>query len=351
MKKTYNHYKVFFENSNDGIFFLNKKMYIFEPSKRAVEYLSIDKDDNFNLYCQLKKNFHINEDISIKKIKTPLKIKCNRIELEHFPPLFLEITITNNFINDVPYPYIGIIQDVTKNEIEDDSRHNFLSLISHKLRTPMLALAYSMNLVKQRAKLNFSENETDDFIEQAHFKTLEISEIFEKIIHYCSAYRDKIHSKNDSFKLLELIEKSIERCERKHKLINQNFSLSVHYDSNLNYEIKMPKEQATLIFDAIIDNSVKFNYSATKKLIISAVKEHDKIKLSFSDNGAGIPSEYHSKVFDTFFQLEKYFTGMVDGVGLGLPLAKKILSLYGQNIELTSKVKHGTKITITLPIL
>jgi signal transduction histidine kinase len=67
------------------------------------------------------------------------------------------------------------------------------------------------------------------------------------------------------------------------------------------------------------------------------------------DHGPGIPPEDREKIFSAFHQIETFFTGQVDGWGLGLPYIKKVVESHGGKIELESALGSGSTFCVTLP--
>jgi signal transduction histidine kinase len=71
--------------------------------------------------------------------------------------------------------------------------------------------------------------------------------------------------------------------------------------------------------------------------------------LTVADNGPGIPPEEQDRIFSRFHQVEKSFTGQVEGWGLGLPFVKKVMNMHGGEVTLTSRLGEGTTVTLILP--
>lgn len=115
--------------------------------------------------------------------------------------------------------------------------------------------------------------------------------------------------------------------------------------------VKMDEKMLNLIFSNLADNSIKFNDKETVKISISvSLIEKGFIAITFSDNGIGIPSEEYERIFEKFYQIEKSFTGQVEGVGLGLSLVKKLAETSGGSIKVESKLGEGTNFIFTLPL-
>ena len=77
-------------------------------------------------------------------------------------------------------------------------------------------------------------------------------------------------------------------------------------------------------------------------------KESDKTVISVADNGVGIPPEFLDKIFDKFYQIEKYFTGNVEGVGLGLTYVSQIVTHFGGSVEIQSKPGSGSTFVVRI---
>lgn len=102
------------------------------------------------------------------------------------------------------------------------------------------------------------------------------------------------------------------------------------------------------IFSNILDNSIKFIDPKKAGIIrITGKVEGQNAIYYIEDNGIGIESEYHSKVFEIFHQLNPNAT---EGVGLGMTIVRKILDMHNGEIRLASVPGLGSKISISLPI-
>ena len=78
---------------------------------------------------------------------------------------------------------------------------------------------------------------------------------------------------------------------------------------------------------------------------MSARRSGDKVSIAVRDTGEGIPEEVRSRVFDRFVKGPGS-----PGAGLGLAIAKDIVTAHGGSIDLTSEVGKGTEVRVTLPI-
>jgi len=99
----------------------------------------------------------------------------------------------------------------------------------------------------------------------------------------------------------------------------------------------------------ILENSVKFNDKDAIDIEINIEQDGDRSRIIVSDNGRGIAPEERVKIFDKFYQIEKFFTGNIDGAGLGLALIKHLINAYGGQIKMDSELGKGTRLSFSLP--
>ncbi len=104
------------------------------------------------------------------------------------------------------------------------------------------------------------------------------------------------------------------------------------------------------VFTNIIDNALK--YAAPElKLNISLITANRWVEIAFADNGAGIPAEYRSKVFDPFFRVPQGNVHEVKGYGLGLSYVNQVLKQHRGSVTVGANEPGGSRFTLKLPVL
>jgi signal transduction histidine kinase len=203
-------------------------------------------------------------------------------------------------------------------------------MIGHDLRNPLTGIASASYFLKKkgRSKLDSKELEMIDTIEK------------------CVDYSNKII--ND---LLDYSrELKLELTETNPKLLlTQALSLlqvpaNVHIVDKTCEEPTLRADSAKMlrVFLNLMKNALEAMPNGGK-LSIESHAQDEQVAISFSDNGVGIPEESISKLW-TPFQTTK-----AKGMGLGLPICKRIVEAHGGQISASSILKKGTVITLTLP--
>ncbi|MDP2424989.1 MAG: ATP-binding protein [bacterium] len=99
----------------------------------------------------------------------------------------------------------------------------------------------------------------------------------------------------------------------------------------------------------LVENSIKYGIEGGY-VNIRIHKQLDQILIEVEDNGIGIPKSEQTRVFERFYRVDKSRSQKISGTGLGLSIVKHIVMLYQGEIQMTSSVNVGTKITIQLPL-
>ena len=342
------HFKNIIEDLNDGIVLFDSKGQIRELNEKAKLLLNLRNDAiGANLISHLGSNFKNEADLMSAIMGTGItEVNVTRPENENYNALYLSLKIVKTLTDGTN---VMVIRDETEKHMQSLLQNEFLTMISHKLRTPVVALSYAMNLVLKRKELQFSEKESDDFIEQSYYKSFEISEVIEKLIRFATVIKDHQYSREDTTDLGEILDEVIEKYEKKYKKIRLPHVFEIKKLSP-NLVLKMPQDYVFLILECLIDNAVKFNNKENSKITITlGPSENNRLNVTIDDCGSGIPQEFQERIFENFFQVDKYCTGTVEGVGLGLPLVRQVLKTYGQSIKVESSVDKGAKFTLTLP--
>lgn len=339
-----------FDQLNDGIIAVNKDGMLCYTNEQGRLLLNLPENpENFSVLSHIRSLFQIPDHFNRIMDFTDSEFQIIRQETDQFNPLVLVLKgfLLSGIQKD--FPRIILIRNDTEKFMQSFLQNEFLTMISHKLRTPIVALNYAMNLVLRRNELQFSQQEADDFIEQSYYKSFELSEVIEKLIRYASVIKDKKYSMEETCSPEEVLSMVIEKYERKYQKIRPAHQIETPACPTP-LRVHMPEEYLALVFDCLLDNAVKFNSHSEGRIKISFLPEGKILSVKIEDNGSGIPSEFLEKIFEPFFQVDKYCTGTVEGVGLGLPLVRHILKVYGQTITASSELNRGTTLQFSLPL-
>jgi len=241
--------------------------------------------------------------------------------------------------------YSGIIRDITERRRIDKMKNEFISTVSHELRTPLTSIRGSLGLItggavgelpKQAANmLDIASNNTERLL-------LLINDILDI---------QKIESGQMSFKfqntaLMPLIEKAL----ADNAGYAEQHGVSFKIGQDLDVRIFADPDRLGQVMSNLLSNAAKFSPDGGT-IEVSVAHHQDRVRVSVSDHGPGIPESFHSKLFDKFTQSDSSDTRQKGGTGLGLNITRAIVEKHGGHISFVTKEGIGTTFFVDLPIL
>ena len=221
-------------------------------------------------------------------------------------------------------------------------RANLLRSISHDLRTPLTSI--SGNASNLRSNYDKLDNDTrmqifTDIYDDSQW----LISLVEKLLSVTRIEEGRMNLVLSIQLIDEVIEEALRHINRK----SSEHHISVEYKNDL----LLAKIDASLIIQVIInivDNAIKYTPEGSE-IKITAQKKENKIFISISDDGDGIPDDIKPKVFEMFYTCGKSIADSRRGLGLGLALCKSIMHAHGGEIYLSDNSPHGCIFTLTLP--
>ncbi len=225
------------------------------------------------------------------------------------------------------------------------TRDQFVSIVSHDLRSPVGAISMSADLIQEA----LSEKEFD---KEKICKFLEIiSRNAENMDRMISDLLDVERMSNNKLDIhVELLNVSalLKECNNLFAPIALNKSLSIVVEQSTEQLIVSADHDRILqVLSNLIGNALKFTPQGGV-ITLSARNRNNEVEISVADNGAGIADEKKLKVFERFSQLK---TNDRRGLGLGLFISKWIVEAHDGQIYVTSEVGKGSVFSFTLPQL
>jgi len=211
--------------------------------------------------------------------------------------------------------------------------------VAHEIRNPLNAMSMGLQRLR-REFLPWEESKQEEYLSFTDLILKEIRRVNEIIEQFLTLSRPfELRLKNASPG--DLLRNLVALFEEEAR--SQGIALSLEGESNLP-SLMIDEEKLTQAFINIMKNGIQaMEKGGTLRIEAHSLK--DRIEVTFSDSGAGIPEDRMEKIFNY------YYTTKEKGVGLGLPLAHRIIEAHGGQLKIESKVDVGTKVTILLPVI
>jgi len=244
---------------------------------------------------------------------------------------------------------VSVLTDITKERELDELKDEFVSNISHELRSPLYTVKKSLELLLGGKSGQVTE-EQEKFLSIAQRNIGQLGGLIDNLLDISKLEAGKVELKVTSLDLNELIEKVV-----------KNFSAwAIDRKIELEYSppggkllVSADEEKVMQVLNNLISNALKYT-KESGKVRVGAKEVDDKevgsgIEVSVSDTGIGVKEEDQDKIFDKFQQVSFSSPQGVSSSGLGLAISREIVQLHNGRIWVDSKIGEGSTFTFVLP--
>ena len=237
-----------------------------------------------------------------------------------------------------------VFRDDTEAARQETMKRSFLSLISHKLKTPLAAVIGYSNILLSGMADGKTDPDTLKAMRSVHAQSAKVGELVDKLLRYTVLESPDAAPKIEDFPadaaVAEALQGLSERIAATKAAVGFPASgLAVAADRAL----------FVAVVKNLVENALKFDPGPAPAVTVTVTAGAGGTELAVADRGPGIPPEAQQAVFSGFHQVEKDFTGQVEGMGLGLPFVRKVAELHGGAATLRSKLGEGTTVTVVWP--
>ena len=235
--------------------------------------------------------------------------------------------------------FIGIEPDITEQVEEGAKKEEFLSLISHQLKSPLAIERILLEDLIQESPLA-QKQKIKDILESNQ----EISELISNLLIISRIKKSEINPETKNFSLKEILEKIIQDLT---PLILKK-KLTIIFGCSHDIEIKTGYIVLRQIFENIIINAINYSYDSGK-ININLEKTKEGTLFVCKDNGIGISADDQKYIFNYFFRAANA-AKIKSGTGLGLYIVKLLTDIIGGRVWFESEENKGAIFFVFIPI-
>ncbi len=240
---------------------------------------------------------------------------------------------------------VMVLRDVTKERELERMKREFISNVSHELRTPAAIVKEFISILSDGVAGNINK-EQKEYLSIMLNNVERLLRLIENLLNMSriESGRFKINRKDvDLNKLLIKIKESLEV-----RLLKNGQKLKLNIPRKLPV-IKADPDALMQIITNFVDNARKFS-SSDSIITIEAYEKDNKIVTCIKDRGRGISPEHLDRIFERFYRIEMPEDEKKEGVGLGLPIVKELVTLHGGDVWVESEVNKGSCFYFSLPV-
>lgn len=235
-------------------------------------------------------------------------------------------------------------------KIANSAKTDFLSSMSHDIRTPMNAIVGMASIAQ--AHINFPEK-VSDCLHKIKISSRHLLSLINEVLDMSKIESGKIDLMLEDVNLPELIDDVSDMCRALIDEKQQDFSIVI---GRIKHEkVVADGDRLKQIFMNLISNAVKYTPRGGQiSLVIneldSLILDKGRFEFKFYDNGIGMSEDFLPHIFEPFSRAEDTRINKIQGTGLGMAITENIVNMMNGTIEVESQLGKGTIFTVSIPL-
>ncbi len=254
------------------------------------------------------------------------------------------ISLIRNVDNRAQY-ILWIIHDITENKDMERTKTEFISLVSHQLRTHLTSIRLGTELLLRNVTGPIDSKQAR-YLGEIHDSTKRMSEVIKNLLNVSRVELGTFIIKLEAVNLKTNVQQIANDLSRQLKVKR----LHLYYDQNDWPLIIFDAQILRIILENLLSNAICYTPPEGTIRIHAKIRD-TSILLAVSDTGCGIPEEEQNKIFTKLFRAKNAKEICPSGNGLGLYIVKALAEQAGAEIRFESRLEEGTTFYISLPLL
>ena len=236
---------------------------------------------------------------------------------------------------------MSLVQDITEQKQMEWQKDNFLSIVSHELKTPLTTIkAYGQ--IAESMLEEKDDTEILDMVKRMSSQVNKLTILVQDLLDFTRTQKGKLLYNEDFYDFNELIKEVIDDMQK------INFTHKIKYIAGKTATIFGDNNKLSQVVNNLISNAIKYSPKADH-IVVSTELQKDGIQLSVQDFGIGISSKNQQNVFDQFYRVNKDNQSTFPGMGIGLYISAEIIAKQGGRIWVESVIDKGSTFHAWLP--
>ena len=225
----------------------------------------------------------------------------------------------------------------------DQSREEFVSNVSHELKTPitsMKVLADSL-LMQEEVPAELYKEFLTDIVQEIDRE----NQIVTDLLSLVKMDRTSAELNVNVFDINEMIEKILKRLQP----IAKQRNIEVLFESFRHVTAEVDEVKLSLAFNNLVENAIKYNID-NGWVHVSLNADHKYFYVKVQDSGVGIPEDSVDRIFERFYRVDKSQSREIGGTGLGLAITRSAILMHRGAVKVDSVEGEGTTFTVRIPL-
>lgn len=251
----------------------------------------------------------------------------------------VSVTITPITIKGSVAGATMLVKDIREDKKREESKDEFISVASHELKTPITSIKLYTDILANKISSTSSEYQIVGKLQDQVNRMVSLTN---DILDFSRIRIGDLQVNFEVFNVVDLVKEVIEPVQNAHP--DRDIQLRV----TLKREVYADRARIAQVILNLVSNAVKYS-PPSSKITITCMMQDEKALIRVSDNGAGIPKEQQSKIFDKFYRIDGLMSDQTS-LGIGLYVSARIIKKHKGKIWVNSRKKGGSTFSFTLPL-
>lgn len=244
-------------------------------------------------------------------------------------------------IYDKPIRFIGSVLDITEQKTDELRKNDFISMVSHELKTPLTSLKGYIQILEHKAREN-GDGFAASALGRADKQIAKMGNLINGFLDVSRLEAGKISLHREDVYLHELIEYVIEDVG------TWSGAHHISFVAHSEIMVNVDRDKITSVISNLLSNAIKYSLAGSQ-IEIHCEEEDGFAKVSVKDQGIGIKPEDTQKLFERFYRVGNPEARTIPGFGIGLYLCAEIIERHCGKIGVTSEPGTGSVFYFLLP--
>ena len=226
----------------------------------------------------------------------------------------------------------------------DESRQEFVSNVSHELKTPMTSMKVLADSLLQMGE-DVSPQMYREFMQDINGELDRENQMITELLNLSRMDRRQVSMEVRQADMNALVETVLKRV----RPLAQEKDVELLYVSEREVRAEVDEVKMTMILTNLIENAVKYNREHGS-VTVTLDADNKQFTVSVRDTGIGIPKEAQGRVFERFYRVDSSRSREIGGTGLGLSIVKSAVLLHRGSVTVESEESEGSTFTVTIPL-
>jgi PAS domain S-box-containing protein len=240
---------------------------------------------------------------------------------------------------------IFAFRDISADRMVEQVKSDFVAAVSHELRTPLTSI-YGFAETLLRQDIPFGEEERRTFLGYIASESGRLTEIVDQLLNVARLDTGDLQVELGRIDVGSVVSEVVETAEESGVMNGHRFEVDLPEEP---LAAEADPDKVRQVFNILVENALRYS-PAGGTVTVGARRNADRVEVRVNDEGMGIPASERERIFRKFYRAESAARDGAAGTGLGLFIAKELVTAMGGRIWVDSTEGEGSSFAFELPV-